>query len=164
MFVRKGSALGSLFLVFPLVFFLPWHMEVLGPGIESGNAGSFNPLCQARDWTRVSSATRAMVVGFLTHCETVGTLFNVTVSHWNLSWLERLSYLKFQPLEFLLWCGGSVLQLVSVEVPVPSPALHGGLRIQCYSRCGVGHSSGSDLIPGLGNSTSCWGTKKEEKL
>ena len=38
-----------------------------------GNAGSFNPLCWAGDWTHLSAATLAATVRFFTHCTTVGT-------------------------------------------------------------------------------------------
>ena len=34
------------------------------------NAGSFNPLHQARDWTNASTVTPAAAVGFWTHCAT----------------------------------------------------------------------------------------------
>ena len=37
-----------------------------------------------------------------------------------------------------------------MEVPVPSLAQWGGLRIQHCCSCGIGHSSGSDSIPGPG--------------
>ena len=49
-----------------------------------GNTGSFNLLCQVRDWTQISAATRAAAVGFLTHSARVGTphslLFSPTLS------------------------------------------------------------------------------------
>ena len=54
------------------------HREVFpGQGLHlshsSGNAESFNPLCQARDWTRASTVTWATAVRFPTHCATAGT-------------------------------------------------------------------------------------------
>ena len=56
------------------------HIEVPRPGIElqllcpsCGNAGSFNPLCQARDRTCTSAVIQATAVRFLTHCTTART-------------------------------------------------------------------------------------------
>ena len=43
----------------------------LGPSCS--NARTFNPLHRAGDQTRTSAATQVAVVGFLTHCITVGT-------------------------------------------------------------------------------------------
>ena len=45
-----------------------------------GNAGSFNPLCQARDQTHTSTATRAPAVISLTHYATVGTQ-KISIEH-----------------------------------------------------------------------------------
>ena len=56
-------------------FFLephPWYMEVPGSGTE---AGSFNPLHQARDRTCTSTVTRAIEVRFLIYCATKCTFF-----------------------------------------------------------------------------------------
>ena len=59
------------------------NMEIPGPGNESepqlqamlscSNAGSFNPLYQARDWTHTSAEIQTPADRFLTHCATVGT-------------------------------------------------------------------------------------------
>ena len=38
-----------------------------------GNAGFFNPLCQAKDQTHTSTVTQAVVVRFLTHCTVAKT-------------------------------------------------------------------------------------------
>ena len=38
-----------------------------------GNTTSFNPLCQARDWTGTSIPIQAAAVRFVTQCTTVGT-------------------------------------------------------------------------------------------
>lgn len=66
--------------------------------------------------------------------------------------LCRVTYLKHFKREFPLWCNGLTIRLVSVEAPVQSPAQNSGLRTQRYCSCGVGCSSGSDLISGPGNS------------
>ena len=52
-------------------------MEVPGPGTESelqhcSNAGSFNPLRQAKDQTCTSIMTQATEVRFLIHCAKAG--------------------------------------------------------------------------------------------
>ena len=56
-----------------------------------------------------------------------------------------------------------MVRLVSVEVLFPSLARHSGLRIWYCRRCGVGHSSGLDLIPGPGTSIGCGYSKKKKK-
>ena len=56
-----------------------------------------------------------------------------------------------------------MIQLVSVEVLVPSPARHSGLRIQCFCSCGGGHSSSSDSIPGPKLARTMEVAKKEER-
>ena len=67
-----------------------------------------------------------------------------------------------QDMEFLLWCSGLMIQHVSVEVTVQSPAWHSGLRILLC--CDVGCSSGWDSVPGPGNSICCGcGPKKKKK-
>ena len=38
--------------------------------LSFSNVGSFNPLCQAKEGTCTSTATRATTVRFLTHCIT----------------------------------------------------------------------------------------------
>ena len=52
-----------------------------------GNTLSFNPLCQARDWTHVSTVTQAAAVRFWTCCTTVGTpcafLFFFLAAQWH---------------------------------------------------------------------------------
>ena len=59
------------FLFFYFLWLHPQLMEVPGPGIESKlhlqQCWIFNPLCQARDGTHTSTATRAAAIGFLTH-------------------------------------------------------------------------------------------------
>ena len=57
-------------------------------------------------------------------------------------------------MEFPLWHSGLMIQLISVEAPVQSPAWHSELRIQHCCSCGVGCSSGLDLIPDLGTFVS----------
>ena len=57
-------------------------MKFLGQGLNSShscdlrcnctNAGSFNPLCWARDQTCTSVETQAAAMGFLTHCAMEG--------------------------------------------------------------------------------------------
>ena len=79
------------FLFYLFYWSCPQHMEGLEPEIESephlwpfGNAGSFNSLCWARDWTHASIATQATAVRFLTHYATVGTpvwVFNLPSRH-----------------------------------------------------------------------------------
>ena len=59
------------------------HMDVPMPGAESKphlrptpqlqQCWTLNPLCQAEDQTRTSTATQAATVGFLIHYATVGT-------------------------------------------------------------------------------------------
>ena len=63
--------------------------------------------------------------------------------------------LKTLCLEFPLWHSGLMIQLVSKEVLVQSPALSSGLRIWHCCSCGTGHSSGLDLIPSPGTSVCC---------
>ena len=65
-----------LFILSFFLFLSPplWHMEVLGPGIESepqlqttpqlSNARSLNTLCQAEDQALTSAATQAAAVRF----------------------------------------------------------------------------------------------------
>ena len=66
--------------------------------------------------------------------------------------------------EFPLCYSGLVIQLVFVEVLVWSLACHSGLRIWHCCSCGVGCSSSSDSIPGLGISIHHgWGPKREKK-
>ena len=55
-----------------------------------------------------------------------------------------------------------MIWLVSVEAPVPSQARPSGLRIQHCCSCGVGHSSGLDLIPALGTSICLGGHQKRK--
>ena len=50
-----------------------------------------------------------------------------------------------------MWHSGIMIQLVSVEAPVPSPAQRNGFRIQRCCSCGISCKSSSDSIPGLGN-------------
>ena len=56
-----------------------------------------------------------------------------------------------------------MIQLVSVEVLVPSLAQHSGFRTQCCCICGIGHSSNLDLIPGREFPYALGGAKKETK-
>ena len=53
-----------------------------------------------------------------------------------------------------------MIQLVSVEAQVQSPAQSNGLRIWHGHSCNVACSSWWDSIPDLGNSTCCWLAKK----
>ena len=72
----------TLFL-FLCLWLYPQHMEFPRLGTESkpwfqlycncSNAGYFNPLHQARDWTHTSTAIWATAVRFLTHCATART-------------------------------------------------------------------------------------------
>ena len=66
--------------------------------------------------------------------------------------------------EFLLWRSGSMIDLVSVALPVQSLAQPSGLRIRrCFSS-GVGHRCGLDSLPGLGTSVrSGCGQKRGRK-
>ena len=49
-----------------------------------------------------------------------------------------------------MWCSGLMIHLASGEALVLSPALCSGLKNHRCCSCGVGHSSSSDSIPGLG--------------
>ena len=64
--------------------------------------------------------------------------------------------------KFPLWRSRLIILLVPVEMPVRS-AGHSRLRIQHCCSCGVGCSSGSDLIPGPGNFHMPWGWPKKKK-
>ena len=78
----------SSYVIFVFVFFFFFLMaapKFLGQGLNMGctydlhhscscsNVRSFNPLHQAKDWTRTSTAIQAAAVGFLTHCTAAGT-------------------------------------------------------------------------------------------
>ena len=52
--------------------------------------------------------------------------------------------------------------LCSSRAEVQSSAWHSGLRIPCCHHCGIGHSCGSDLIPGPGTSTYHRRAKKKK--
>ena len=66
---------------------------------------------------------------------------------------------KKPPKEFPLWCNGisNVSRALGhwgtgTQPFDPQPGTVSGLRIQCCCSCGIGYSSSSDLIPGLGTS------------
>ena len=80
------------------------------------------------------------------------------------SWGYGCSWARIKPTpqEFLLWCSGlriwhCLLQQawVTAEVQVLSLAGCSELRSRCCCSCGIGHSCGSDSIPGLGSSICC---------
>ena len=58
---------------------------------------------------------------------------------------HKLIGLKPHTLEFLLWCSRLRIHCYLCSGPASQ------LRIYCYLSCGIGHSCGSDLIPGPGN-------------
>ena len=62
-------------------------------------------------------------------------------------------------------CGamGSVLSQ-ALGCRFDSPACHSGLRIQCCHSFGIGHNSGSDLIPGLGTPHDAGCQKRGKKI
>ena len=51
---------------------------------------------------------------------------------------------------------------ITAEAQVQSPSQHSGLRIWHFGSYGTGHSSSSDLNPGLGTST-CHGSGQKKK-
>ena len=65
--------------------------------------------------------------------------------------------------EFPPWHSGLMIQLISVEVSVLSPAKHSGLRIPSCSSCRVGRSLSSDSIPGPGAPYAAGAAEKEKK-
>ena len=56
-----------------------------------------------------------------------------------------------------------MIWLVSVEVPIQSLVQCSGLRIWHCCSCGIGHSSGSDLTPGLRTPYALGAAKKEKR-
>ena len=74
----------------------------------------------------------------------------------------------FALLRILFWGVPTVVQwnqrhLGSTGTPVPSPAWHSKLKIQCCLSCGLGCSNSSDLIPGLGTPYVAGQPKKKKK-
>lgn len=55
-----------------------------------GYAGSFSPLCQARDQTHTSAATQVTAVAFLAHCPTAGTPRNPFIDPTSVYWASSI--------------------------------------------------------------------------